>query len=120
MDTLRTILQLIVGLGILNVWLLRANRSTAYRGGEAKSLREEFATYGLPAWFFYLVGALKITCALCLLVGIWLHALVIPGAAGLTVLMAGAFTMHLKVRDPFRKAWPSLVMLALSLAIALL
>lgn len=120
MGTLRTILQLVVCLGILNVWLLRANRSTAYRGRDAKNLREEFATYGLPVWFFYLVGALKITCALCLLAGIWLHPLVLPGAAGLAVLMAGAFTMHLKVRDPFRKAWPSLAMLAMSVAIALL
>jgi len=34
--------------------------------------------------------------------------------------MAGAFTMHLKVRDPFRKAWPSLAMLAMSVVIALL
>lgn len=120
MDTLRTILQVIVGLGILNVWLIRANLSTAYRGGDARNLKEEFSTYGLPGWFFYLVGALKITCALCLLSGIWFHSLVIPGAVGLAVLMAGAFSMHLKVKDPFRKAWPSLVMLALSVAIALL
>jgi uncharacterized membrane protein YphA (DoxX/SURF4 family) len=120
MDTLRTILQVLIGLGILNVWLIRANLSTAYRGGDAKNLREEFATYGLPGWFFYLVGGLKISCALCLLAGIWLRILVVPGAVGLAVLMAGAFTMHLKVKDPFRKAWPSLVMLALSVAIALL
>jgi hypothetical protein len=38
----------------------------------------------------------------------------------LAVLMAGAFSMHLKVKDPFSKAIPSLVMLAMSLAIALL
>jgi uncharacterized membrane protein YphA (DoxX/SURF4 family) len=120
MDTLRTVLQLVVGLGILNVWLIRPNRSTAYRGGEARTLREEFATYGLPPWFFYLVGVLKISCAFALLVGIWLHPLIIPGAAGLAVLMIGAFSMHLKVKDPFGKAWPSLAMLAMSVAIALL
>jgi uncharacterized membrane protein HdeD (DUF308 family) len=120
MDTLCTILQLLVGLGILNVWLIRANRSTGYRGGEARTLKEEFSTYGLPSWFFYLVGTLKITCSLCLLAGIWLHVLVLPGAVGLGVLMAGAFSMHLKVKDPFRKAWPSLAMLALSVVIALL
>lgn len=120
METVRIILQVIVGLGILNVWLIRANLATAYRGGDAKNLREEFATYGLPSWFFYLVGALKITCALCLLVGIWIHVLVIPGSVGLAILMAGAFSMHLKVKDPFQKAWPSLVMLALSVTIALL
>jgi uncharacterized membrane protein HdeD (DUF308 family) len=120
MDYLRLLLQIIVGLGILNVWLIRANLSTGYRGGDAKNLREEFATYGLPSWFFYLIGVLKISCALALLAGIWLPVLVIPGAVGLAVLMAGAFTMHLKVKDPFKKAWPSLAMLAMSLLIAVL
>jgi len=120
MDLLRIILQVVVGLGILNVWLIRANWSTGYRGGDAKSLKEEFATYGLPLWFFYLVGVLKISCALALLAGIWFQALVIPGAVGLAVLMVGAFTMHVKVKDPFKKAWPSLAMLAMSLLIAVL
>jgi len=120
MELLRTILQVVVGLGILNVWLIRANRATGYRGGDARNLKEEFAAYGLPSGAFYLVGVLKIACALALLAGIWLPALVIPGAVGLSVLMAGAFTMHLKVKDPFRKAWPSLLMLSLSVLIAVL
>jgi uncharacterized membrane protein HdeD (DUF308 family) len=120
MEHLRIILQVVVGVGILNVWLIRANLSTGYRGGDAKSLKEEFATYGLPHWFFYLVGVLKISCAIALLAGIWFPILVIPGAIGLAVLMAGALTMHLKVKDPFKKAWPSLLMLALSLLIAAL
>lgn len=120
MDYLRIALQVIVGLGILNVWLIRANLSTGYRGGNAKNLKEEFATYGLPVWFFYLVGVLKISCSLALLAGIWFPILVMPGAVGLAVLMTGAFSMHLKVKDPFKKAWPSFVMLALSLLIAIL
>jgi len=120
MDLLRIILQVVVGLGILNVWLIRANWATGYRGGDAKTLKEEFATYGLPTWFYYLVGTLKIACALAVLAGIWFPHLATLGGAGLAVLMAGAFTMHLKVKDPFSKAIPSLVMLAMSLAIALL
>jgi len=119
MDTLRIVLQVVVGLGILNVWLIRANWATGYRGGDAKTLKEEFATYGLPSWFYYLVGTLKIACALAVLAGIWFPLLATLGGAGLAVLMAGAFTMHLKVKDPFSKAIPSLVMLAMSLAIAL-
>ena len=120
MELLRIILELVVGLGILNVWLIRANWATGYRGGDAKTLKEEFATYGLPSWFFYLIGTLKILCALSILAGIWFHPLATLGGAGLAVLMAGAFAMHLKVKDHFSKAIPSLVMLALSLAIALL
>jgi hypothetical protein len=34
--------------------------------------------------------------------------------------MLGAFVMHLKVKDPFSKALPSLAVLALCLAIAFL
>jgi hypothetical protein len=120
MDLLRIILQVVVGLGILNVWLIRANWATGYRGGEAKTLKEEFATYGLPSWFFYLIGTLKILCALAILAGIWFPLLATFGGAGLAVLMAGAFSMHLKVKDPFSKAVPSLAMLAMSVAIAVL
>ena len=120
MDILRIVLQVVVGLGILNVWLIRANWATGYRGGDAKTLKEEFATYELPPWFFYLIGTLKVICAVAVLAGIWFHPLATFGGAGLAVLMAGAFSMHLKVKDPFNKAIPSLVMLALSLAIALL
>ena len=36
-------LQLIVALGILNVWMLRPGKATPFRGGDAKSLRDEFA-----------------------------------------------------------------------------
>lgn len=120
MEILRIVLQVVVGLGILNVWLIRANRATGYRGGDAKTLKEEFATYGLPPWFFYLIGTLKVLCALALLAGIWLPLLATCGGAGLAVLMAGAFSMHLKVKDPIRKAIPSLAMLVMSLTIALI
>jgi len=120
MDLLRIILQVVVGLGIFNVWLVRANWATGYRGGDAKTLKEEFATYGLPGWFYYFIGTLKILCALAILAGIWFPLLATLGGAGLAVLMAGAFSMHLKVKDPFSKAIPSLAMLAMSLAIALL
>jgi uncharacterized membrane protein YphA (DoxX/SURF4 family) len=120
MDILRIVLQVVVGLGILNVWLIRANWATGYRGGDAKTLKEEFATYGLPPWFFYLIGTLKVLCALALLAGIWFPLLATLGGAGLAVLMAGAFSMHLKVKDPFSKSIPALAMLAMSLAIALL
>ena len=120
MEMLRLVLQIVVGLGILNVWLIRAKSSTGYRGGDSKNLKEEFATYGLPLWFFYLVGALKISIALALLAGIWFHFLVTPAALGMAILMAGAFSMHLKVKDPLQKAWPSLAMLGMSLLIAVI
>lgn len=120
MEILGLALQVIVALGLLNVWLIRAGKATPYRGGEAKSMPEEFAAYGLPAAMMYVVGGLKILIALAMLGGIWLPALIVPAAAVLIVLMLGAFVMHLKVKDPFIKAVPSLLMLAMAIAITAL
>jgi hypothetical protein len=115
------VLQLIVGLGLLNVWLVRSKSATAYRGGTATSLREEFAVYGLPSAAFFVVGALKITSAVILIVGVWVSALPVTIAAGvIAALMVGAIIMHVKVGDPVTKALPATAMLAMSASILLL
>lgn len=115
------VLQLIVGLGLLNVWLVRSKSATAYRGGTATSLREEFAVYGLPSAAFFVVGALKITSAVILIVGVWVSALPVTIAAGvIAALMVGAILMHVKVGDPVTKALPATAMLAMSASILLL
>ena len=113
-------LKLIVALGILNVWLLRRGKSTAYRGKDAQTLREEFAVYGLPFPVFCVIGILKVGLALALLASIWIPGAAQPAAIGMGALMLGAFVMHLKVKDPVSKAVPSLVVLAICVAIALL
>ena len=115
-----TVLQAILGLGLLNVWLLRARSATAYRGGESRNLKDEFAAYGLPIWFFYLVGVFKVGTAAALLVGIWFPALVPPAAGLLVLLMLGALVMHLKVKDPVPKSLPALAMLAMSATVVVL
>ena len=118
--SLASLLQLIVGLGLLNVWLVRGRSSTSYRGGAAQTLQEEFAAYGLPGWAFYLVGALKIGAAIVLIAGVWI-ALPVRAAAGLVAaLMIGAVAMHLKVGDPLMKSLPAALMLAMSAAIVAL
>lgn len=120
METLRTVLQIIVGLGLLNVWLLRRGKKTPYRGKNAENMRAEFQAYSLPLWFMWVIGALKIGVAAALLLGIWIPALVQPAALVLILLMLGAFVMHLKVKDPFKAAVPALVMLIMAVALALL
>ena len=118
--SLTNLLQLIVGLGLFNVWLVRGRSATSYRGGAAQTLQEEFATYGLPGFAFYLVGALKIGAALVLIAGVWI-ALPVRAAAGLVAaLMIGAIAMHFKVGDPLMKSLPAALMLALSAAIVAL
>ena len=117
---LQYLLQIVAGLGIFNVWLLRFGQDTEYRGGNASNMREEFVVYGLPTVALYIVGFLKIVSAIGLIVGIFLQSFVIPSAILLAALMIGAFGMHLKIKDPIKKSIPALIMLALCVAILLL
>ncbi len=113
-------LQLAVGLGLLNVWLLRAGSATAYRGGEAKTLREEFQAYGLPDFAFFGVGALKIAAGATLLVGLWVDLPIRVAAGIVALLMGGALVMHVKVGDPPQRSVPAALMLLMSVGIVLL
>jgi uncharacterized membrane protein YphA (DoxX/SURF4 family) len=114
------VLQVIVGLGLLNVWLLRSAAATPYRGGKATTLKEEFAAYGLPEGAWYVVGALKVAAGILLIAGVWLPLPVDIAAGVVAVLMVGALAMHLKVRDPLMKSLPAALMLAMCLAIVIL
>jgi uncharacterized membrane protein YphA (DoxX/SURF4 family) len=117
---LQYLLQIVAGLGIFNVWLLRFSQGTDYRGGKASSMSEEFVSYGLPPVAVYIVGFLKIVSAIGLIAGIFLPTLVAPSAILLAALMMGALGMHLKIKDPFKKSIPALTMLTLCVAILLL
>lgn len=120
MDTIQIILQIIVALGLINVWLVRCGKKTPYRGKGAESMRSEFEAYGLPAWAMWATGVLKIAVASALIVGIWVPVLVNSAALVLIVLMLGALAMHLKVKDPLKASIPAFAMLSLAVAIALL
>lgn len=115
--SLSSLLQLVVGLGLLNVWLVRRRSATSFRGGTAQTLKDEFAAYSLPGVAFYVVGALKVGAAIVLIAGVW-FALPVREAAALVVgLMIGALAMHLKVGDPPMKSLPAALMLVMSAAI---
>jgi len=120
MNIVLTVIQIIVALGIFNVWLLRYGKETNWRGGTAKNMGEEFATYGLPIWFMIATGVLKVSLATLLIVGIWFPVITKPAAAVLAILMLGAVSMHVKVKDPVQKALPALTMFLLSAIVALL
>ncbi len=111
-------LQIIIAIGLLNVWILRYSKDTSYRGGNAKNLKDEFAVYGLPSWAHYLVGALKISAALALLAGLWIYSVGFYASILVAFLMLGAIGMHFKIRDPLKKFVPALLMLVMSLAVA--
>jgi hypothetical protein len=113
-------LQVVIALGIVNVWILRSGKSTNWRGGAAKSMREEFAVYGLPAWFMALIGALKCILAALLVAGIWIPVLTMPAALAMAFLMLGAVSMHIRVKDSPKKSLPAFTMLVLSLLVVFL
>lgn len=113
-------LQVIVGLSILNVWLVRSKKATQWRGGDARSIFEEFEVYGLPRWSVYVIGTLKVILALLLLAGIFYPILRAPAALGLAILLAGSVSMHIKVGDPLIKSFPAALFMTMSLVIAYL
>jgi hypothetical protein len=80
-------------------------------------MKEEFAVYGLPPWFMYSIGCAKIILAVLLIVGIWINSLNLYCYLSLSILMIGAFIMHLKVKDPIIKSVPALSILALIVAL---
>ena len=109
--TLIMILQLIIAIGLINVWLFRFNKATEYTGGNAKNMKEEFVAYGLPVWLMYFVGAMKVSIALMLVVSFWFEQLLVYNLVALAALMIAAVLMHVKVKDPLKKSYPALSIL---------
>lgn len=105
------VLQLIISIGLINVWFFRFNKATDYRGGNAKNMKQEFEAYGLPAWLMYLVGSAKVFIAVMLIVSIWFKELLVYNLLALAVLMIAAVLMHIKVKDPIKKSYPALSIL---------
>ena len=93
---------------------MRARHSTAYRGGAALSLKQEFAEYGLPQALFYVVGTLKVISGVILIAGVWLPLPVASAATVVAALMIGAIAMHIRKKDPLDKSVPAALVLALS------
>lgn len=98
---------------IFNVWFFRFNKATAYRGGEASTLKEEFIVYGLEGPMIYLIGGVKLLACALLLFGLRFKALVRPSAIILIILMLGALAMHAKVGDPLMRSLPAALLLGL-------
>jgi hypothetical protein len=113
------LLQILIALGLINVWVFRFARATEYRGAGAKNMKEEFAVYGLPSWFLYVVGFFKLVIALVMILSLVITnfnlVITVYALMLLSVLMLGAIGMHLKVKDPMMKMLPALLMLAMAL-----
>ena len=109
MQDLTIVLQALVAASIFFVWVVRYD-----------NIIQEFKHYGLPDWLRDLVGILKLTFALLLLLGIQRASLAMIGSLGIAGLMGCAFFTHLRIKNPVFKMLPSLTLLALSLIIAVI
>ena len=115
-----SIFQVVIGLSVLRVWLINFNKPTSWRGGGARSMKEEFVSYGLPQWMVYLVGALKVIFSIGLIAGLWYPILIKFSASGIAIFMFFAVLMHVKIKDPLKKSIPAFTFLILSLLIIFL
>ncbi|MDB4014639.1 DoxX family protein [Flavobacteriaceae bacterium] len=113
MEYVKPIIQLILALGIYNVWIINYTKGSKYRGGKSNNMSEEFEAYGFKSWFMKIIGFSKLTLATSLIAGYWFPYLVDPSAFLIGTLMVGALFAHLKINDPFVKSIPALIMLIL-------
>ena len=97
------ILQIITASSIFFVWVVRY-----------ENIIDEFQQYKLPVWLRDLVGILKISFAIMLLVGLFVEKFKYLGAGGLLLLMIAAFLTHIKVKNPVYKSFPSLTLFTFS------
>ncbi len=109
MHDLPIFLQALVASSIFFVWVVRY-----------ENIIQEFKQYGLPDWLRDLVGILKLTFSLLLLLGIQRASLAMIGGLGIAGLMGCAFAMHLRVKNPLVKMFPCLTLLVFATVIALL
>ena len=102
-------LQALVAASVFFVWVVRYD-----------NIIQEFKEYRLPDWLRDVAGILKLTFSLMLLIGIERKHFAIAGGSGIAALMACAFAVHLRVRNPPLKMLPCVTLLLVSLLIALI
>ena len=109
MNIYSTVAQLVIALSVGYVWIFRFD-----------NIVKEFKQYGLSDLTRTIVGASKIALATLLVTGIWFPTLVFIPALLMSFLMVCAQYFHLKVKNPWSKHLPSLLLLAASLFVALM
>ena len=120
MENLQIAIQLIIALGIFNVWIIRINKPSKYRGGNSENMESEFKAYGFSNLVMKIIGFSKLSLAFLLILGIWFPNLIDISAILMGFLMIGAIGVHFKIKDPLIKSLPAFTMLILSAALVLL
>ena len=101
--------QIVVAVSVLFVWTFRFH-----------NVLKEFKQFGLSDLTRNFVGATKIALSTLLVVGIWYSSLVFIPSVLMGLLMVSAQYFHFKIKNPFIKHLPSLILLILCVVIAYL
>jgi len=110
MSTLIIVVQIVLGL----LFMLIGSMTVAGR----KMFVENFRRFGYPQWFRVVTGSLEVLGGLGLLIGIWLPWLAVLASAGLTLVMLGAASTHIRIREPLQKLVLPIVMGTLAIVVA--
>jgi len=104
MVTLAQLTQIVIAGSIVMVWVFRFD-----------NIVKEFEHYGLRSLTRSMVGTSKIVLATLLVLGIWYPSLVLVPSLLMALLMICAQYFHFKIKNPWHKHLPSLVLLLLCL-----
>lgn len=107
MHTIAIIAQLIVAASVFYIWIFRFD-----------NIAREFEHFNYSPIFRNAVGVVKLVIATLMVVGIWMPAVVLGAALGMTALMLGAQYAHFSVKNPIAKRVPSAALLALCVFVA--
>lgn len=100
--------QIIIGASVAYVWIFRF-----------ENIIKEFEQFGLSVLIRSFVGAAKIALATLLVLGIWYPNLIIIPSILMGLFMISAQYFHFKIKNPFIKHLPSLLLLVLCIFLTL-
>lgn len=107
MEQLIKLAQIVLPLSVAYVWVFRFH-----------NVVKEFKEFGLSDLTRNMVGASKISVAALIFAGIWYSSLVFIPSILMGLFMIAAQFFHFKVKNPFIKHLPSLVLLILCVFLA--
>ncbi len=99
--------QLIVAASVFYIWIFRFD-----------NIVRDFEQFRYSPIFRNAVGVVKLVIATLMVVGIWMPAVVLGAALGMTILMLGAQWAHFGVSNPVAKRVPSALLLVLCVFVA--
>jgi len=108
MENLLSLAQMILALSVGYVWIFRYD-----------NVVKEFRQFGLNDLTRNFVGVTKIALATLLVAGIWYPPLVLIPSVLMGLFMISAQYFHFKIKNPFIKHLPSLILLILCAIIGL-